>query len=359
MGLGIGGVIGLNFASDLLGGLLSSGISYHQANRLMTKQQEWNRQQAEWQNQVNVQNWQMQNEYNTPSNQMKRLQDAGLNPNLMYGNGSASTGNATGAPDAASVNSVPMSAPRANINFSRFGTDAMQAAISLRQQDNNDKLAQSQVDYNRAKSATEEAKALNLMAGTDLTKWDLEKGQKLFDILKGNEELRGLLMQSQINSNEQGIAESNSRIKVNEKTVEEKAANIQLIQARTGLTINQAALVNQQIGEVAARILLMRAQTDESLARKLNINASTSLTNERSIAQHFNNVLNHEYRDLKVEELRQGIIHSINVNQRGQVQLNREAFENSFVHTFGAEPGDRIDEYLVGSIAALIKSIGF
>lgn len=357
MGLGIGGVIGLNFASDLLGGLLSSGISYHQANRLMTKQQEWNRQQAEWQNQVNVQNWQMQNEYNTPSNQMKRLQDAGLNPNLMYGNGSASTGNATGAPDAASVNSVPMSAPRANINFSRFGTDAMQAAISLRQQDNNDKLAQSQVDYNRAKSATEEAKALNLMAGTDLTKWDLEKGQRLFDILKGNEEKRGLLMQSQINSNEQGIAESNSRIKVNEKTVEEKAANIQLIQARTGLTTYQSALVNKQIGEVAARILLMRAQTDESLARKLNINASTSLTNERSIAQHFNNVLNHEYRDYKVEEIRQALLQSITTTARGAVTLNRESFRRHFEHLFGAEPGDRIDEYLIGTFASIITQL--
>lgn len=348
---------GVDFASNLLGGLLNNGMSYKNARKLMTQQQEWNRQQAEWQNQVNIQNWQMQNEYNNPFNQMKRLQEAGLNPNLMYGNGSASTGNATSAPDAASVNSAPMSAPRANFDFSRLGTDAMQAAISLRQQDNNDKLAQSQVDYNRAKVATEEAKALNLMAGTDLTKWDIEKGQMLFDILKGNEEKRGQLMQSQIDSNTQGIAESNSRIRVNEKTAEEKSANIQLIQSRTGLTTIQSALVNQQIGEVAARILLMRAQTDESLARKLNIDASTSLTNERSVAQHFNNVLNHEYRDLKVEELRQAIIRSINVNQRGQVQLSRDIFENNFVHSFGAEPGDRIDEYLVGSIGALIQSI--
>ena len=38
----------------------------------------------------------MQNEYNTPANQMKRLQDAGLNPNLIYGSGSANTGIAGG-----------------------------------------------------------------------------------------------------------------------------------------------------------------------------------------------------------------------------------------------------------------------
>jgi hypothetical protein len=40
----------------------------------------------------NIRLWQMQNEYNTPANQMKRLQEAGLNPNLIYGSGSANTG---------------------------------------------------------------------------------------------------------------------------------------------------------------------------------------------------------------------------------------------------------------------------
>lgn len=42
--------------------------------------------------QQNMRFWNMQNEYNTPANQMKRLQDAGLNPNLIYGSGSANTG---------------------------------------------------------------------------------------------------------------------------------------------------------------------------------------------------------------------------------------------------------------------------
>lgn len=33
----------------------------------------------------NLQLWQLNNEYNTPESQMKRFQDAGLNPNLIYG----------------------------------------------------------------------------------------------------------------------------------------------------------------------------------------------------------------------------------------------------------------------------------
>jgi len=59
-----------------------------------------NRQQAKYneklydkQFQNNITFWRMQNEYNTPAQQMQRLRDAGLNPALMYGQ-SASSGNA-------------------------------------------------------------------------------------------------------------------------------------------------------------------------------------------------------------------------------------------------------------------------
>lgn len=38
--------------------------------------------------------WNRQNAYNTPEMQMHRLKEAGLNPNLIYGTGQASTGNA-------------------------------------------------------------------------------------------------------------------------------------------------------------------------------------------------------------------------------------------------------------------------
>lgn len=335
--IGASGIeLGMNFASDLLGGLLSSGISYSQANKLMTKQQEWNRQQAEWQNQVNVQNWQMQNEYNTPSNQMKRLQEAGLNPNLMYGNGSASTGNATSAPESASVNSAPMSSPRANIQFSRLGTDAMQAAISLRQQDNNDKLAQSQVDYNNAKQATEYAKGLNLLVGTDLTRFELEKGKQLLDILKGNEIKRGELLQSQIDSGNQSIAESKSRVEVNEKTVEEKAANIALIQARTGLTTYQAALCSAQIGKISHEIA--------------NIDSSTHLNEYRSENLFWDSKYKEHTLEDREKLLEQSLLQSITNTQRGEIRLDVEHFERYFQERFGHKPGANLEQAIVGML---------
>lgn len=44
-----------------------------------------------------VRMWRMMADYNTPQMQMQRLREAGLNPNLIYGSGSANTGNVTAA----------------------------------------------------------------------------------------------------------------------------------------------------------------------------------------------------------------------------------------------------------------------
>lgn len=56
---------------------------------------------ADRQNKQAMEAWQMQNEYNTPANQIQRLIDAGLNPNLAYSN--VDTGNAKSAPDITNV----------------------------------------------------------------------------------------------------------------------------------------------------------------------------------------------------------------------------------------------------------------
>lgn len=67
-------------------GLIHGGLN----SIFQSKQQD-----KSWANQVKF--WNLQNEYNTPANQMKRFNDAGLNPNLIYGQGNP--GNASGAPN--------------------------------------------------------------------------------------------------------------------------------------------------------------------------------------------------------------------------------------------------------------------
>ena len=47
---------------------------------------------AEYQNQWNIDQWNRENEYNSPAAQMVRYQEAGLNPNLIYGQQNLSAG---------------------------------------------------------------------------------------------------------------------------------------------------------------------------------------------------------------------------------------------------------------------------
>ena len=80
-GAGLGAVTGL--------------VGNNQTNKaniqLQREQQQFNAQQAKQANEWNMQQWQRENEYNAPAQQMARLEAAGLNPNLMYGQGNPGT----------------------------------------------------------------------------------------------------------------------------------------------------------------------------------------------------------------------------------------------------------------------------
>jgi len=54
------------------------------------KTRAWNEMMYEKQKSDNMKLWDLQNTYNSPTSQMSRLQEAGLNPNLVYGSGGGS-----------------------------------------------------------------------------------------------------------------------------------------------------------------------------------------------------------------------------------------------------------------------------
>lgn len=66
--------------SSLLGSLFGS--------RSRSKANKENKELMRLQNQMNIEQWQRENAYNTPRMQLARLRDAGINPNLAYTNGS-------------------------------------------------------------------------------------------------------------------------------------------------------------------------------------------------------------------------------------------------------------------------------
>ncbi len=70
-------------AIQTAGSILNSTFGYYKTREL-----------AKYQNDMNRENWELQNEYNLPVNQVKRLEDAGINPVLAYQN-SADASNAS------------------------------------------------------------------------------------------------------------------------------------------------------------------------------------------------------------------------------------------------------------------------
>lgn len=116
--------------------------------------QMWNRQSA-----YNKLMWDLQNQYNLPENQMQRLRDAGLNPNLIYGTGAAGG-------QAGSIQSAQMpkyQQVRAQYNFQPFRMpDILGLYTQLRQ-------SNAQVDNVEANTALTEEKRLTEAVNRSLT----------------------------------------------------------------------------------------------------------------------------------------------------------------------------------------------
>ena len=113
--------MGMNILNPLV-----SIYGIHQNNKNIDKQlqaqsvenqkmREHNLQLAQLQNEWNQQQWNLENAYNSPEAQMKRMKDAGLNPDMMYGGG-VSGNLAASSPD------LTAGAPATPMDWSALGS---------------------------------------------------------------------------------------------------------------------------------------------------------------------------------------------------------------------------------------------
>lgn len=125
-------------------GLLGAGLQY-----------KYNKKLAEQQNQYNIDMWNMQNEYNSPANQMKRYEQAGLNPNLIYGQGTP--GNAASSPEQVTP-AAPDLSPALRELSQAFNIEGLKTAIANRKKAQAEaRIANTQADDAAAEYAGKQA----------------------------------------------------------------------------------------------------------------------------------------------------------------------------------------------------------
>lgn len=74
-------------AISVAGSLIGSAASWASGSKLNKRAENYNKWMYAHQRRDALADWDMQNQYNSPAAQMQRFKDAGLNPNLMYGQG--------------------------------------------------------------------------------------------------------------------------------------------------------------------------------------------------------------------------------------------------------------------------------
>lgn len=158
---------GIGAAGSIIGGLINSG-SQSENNQ---KQLDFAQKMYDQQKTDSLDMWNKQNAYNSPQSQMDRLKSAGLNPNLVYGNGSAV--------NTASPVSVP-SQPHVALTAPRPG-DAISAGASAGLSNYYDtQIKSAQIDNLKAQNtniaedtALKTAQTFSTLMGGSNTQFDL------------------------------------------------------------------------------------------------------------------------------------------------------------------------------------------
>lgn len=150
-------------AGSLFGGLFGAGGSVKAAKYQLQAARETNQmnyQIAQENNAFNQRMWEKQNAYNSPVEQRRRLEQAGLNPNLMMNGGSAGTAETAPTADTSGIQQVPDVGSTIASGYQQFGNSLSNAASQIAGMVYNNGLQQANVNKAQAEaqSASQDAR---------------------------------------------------------------------------------------------------------------------------------------------------------------------------------------------------------
>lgn len=220
-------------------GLGSSIIGAHSQNKMIDKQlkaqseenqknRDYNLMLAQQQNAWNQEQWERENEYNSPVNQMKRFEEAGLNPDLMYGQGNS--GNA-----AQLSGGLTAGAPSSPMDYSALGQKKTLGHVI--QESLQNEMMRAQIE--KVKSETK--------------KTDYES-----DILKSDASFRDAWNKGQLDLQNLQINIGNSEIKLNDQQYTKLRYEMAKLEAETNNVIVQYDEIRARIRDLDASVVSRR-----------------------------------------------------------------------------------------------------
>lgn len=169
-------------AAEKIGGMIKTGAGVLGNIIMAKKQQQWAQKMYDQQRAHALADWEMQNAYNSPAAQMKRLKDAGLNPHLVYGNGADATSNqmprSSDAPNA-QLDALQFEGYAPNLSqfydtqVKQAQTDNLKAQTVTAVEDAKLRAAQTLETY---------ARTANTVQQTSKGDWDLKLAKELKDV---------------------------------------------------------------------------------------------------------------------------------------------------------------------------------
>lgn len=256
-------------ASGLFG-LGSSAIGASSSNKQIDKQlaaqkeenqknREYNLQLAQMQNAWNQEQWERENEYNSPVNQMKRFQEAGLNPDLMYQNGSS--GNAMQL-----SGGMTAGAPSSPQDFSALGQKKSIGDVIA--QSLNNEMMRAQIDKVKAETRSEGYQA---------------------DILKSDASFRDAINQGNLDLGKAQISGISSDIMLNDSNIKKLRYECGKLEAETDNLIAEYDKIRASIVNLDANTALQRlhhtldSKKAEAEIRKLASSTALDYANAKEV----------------------------------------------------------------------------
>lgn len=237
------------FGSLIAGGasLLGSGLNAISTGIQNRRSQNFSRDMYRMQLNDNIKLWNMQNEYNSPVNQVKRLKEANLNPALLYGSGASGASGSAGAVSRADVKNPHFNTPDLS-GIGMAGIQALNNMYALEKQKVEVDNMKKQGKVLQQEALVKAASAVDLAVGADRKKFDLSQESKLAQV---SIDYRKALL-DQVTSNIQIARNVDHRAgQLHKGNITKQAIGIALDRIKAKVSKQQFEVMKQQIINMA------------------------------------------------------------------------------------------------------------